>query len=38
MCTDHSRGQYDGSLWYKIAEEVEAQGQTCAAVQKAKWQ
>lgn len=32
------RGNYDGSLWYKIAEEVEAKGQARAAVQKAKWQ
>jgi hypothetical protein len=26
-----------GSLWYKIAEEVEAKGAARAAVQKAKW-
>jgi hypothetical protein len=31
------RAQYDGSLWYKIAEEVEVKGQARSAVQKAKW-
>eukprot|EP00882_Tetradesmus_deserticola_P000354 GHRQ01000390.1.p1 GENE.GHRQ01000390.1~~GHRQ01000390.1.p1 ORF type:complete len:244 (+),score=101.33 GHRQ01000390.1:151-882(+) len=32
------RAQYDGSLWYQVAEELETKKEARSAVQKAKWQ